>query len=330
MILNSQAQNDLNRIIRHIDSQVSAGLSVEESIAKLKNLNRIDTGKVTYLECLLKGQSVDSGQLSPYKLATETSMRKLLQLLVSSGASINTSLKALQVCLSMNRDYASQVWKGLKALSIYMFVILSLAFVCTGIYILKVLPQFQAMFDSMGAELPAFTQTVLGVSQFLVQWWLVIIPLVLWVVVQFAKLGQKIAALEPLGRGIKRVPGVKRLSSLHLKYLLVSYSYILMAGGLQSEEAFKRALRLIGETDDAAGIENARNGYLKDIFIARELGTLGAEIEYAFGQIEYEYMSELAKLREKIMLFTQVSLALIVGAVVIAMYLPIFQMGQVA
>lgn len=330
MIFNAHAQDDLNRIIRHIDHQLALGSTLEESIAKLKTIETIDADKVDYLDRLLKGESAEGIQLSPYKLTNETAMVKILKRLVSSGANVKTSLKALQVCLSVNQNNANQIWKGLNTLAIYLFVILSLAIICTSIYIIKVLPQFQDMFESMGTELPEFTQSVLNMSEWLVEWWLLIIPVVLWLVYQLFKLGKKVSALEPFDKGMKLIPGVYRLSQLHFKYLLVSYTHIFISGGLKSETAFEHALSLLGKKPNDADVESNKDGDLDDILVARRIGTLEAEIEYAFEHIEFEYISELAKLREKMMLFAQTTLAIIVGAIVIAMYLPIFQMGQVA
>jgi hypothetical protein len=149
-------------------------------------------------------------------------------------------------------------------------------------------------------------------------------------VYQLFKLGNKIATLEPTGTGLKLVPGAYRLTRLHFKYLIVNYTHILISGGMKSTDAFFNALRLIEDKPLDSSLKKVeRNGLFKDILIAKELDTLGPEIEHAFNSIEYEYFGELGRFREKIMLALQLTVAVIVGALVIAMYLPIFQLGQV-
>jgi len=253
-----------------------------------------------------------------------------MKTLSSSGSDIQSSLKAAKTCLQVSHNTANQIFGGIKALTIYLAVILSLALVCTTIYTVKVLPQFDAMFDSMGAELPLFTQTVLGISEFLTLWWWLLFPLVFFMIYQLFKLGNNIAALEPTGMSLRFIPGGYKLTRLHFKYLLVNYTYILITGGMKSREAFYSALKLIEDKPTDESLKNVqKNGFMEDICVAEELDTLGPEIEHAFHNVEHEYMDVLGKIREKVMLTLQITVAAVVGAIVVAMYLPIFQMGHV-
>uniref|UniRef100_UPI001F149D2D type II secretion system F family protein n=1 Tax=Pseudomonas viridiflava TaxID=33069 RepID=UPI001F149D2D len=53
--------------------------------------------------------------------------------------------------------------------------VLVVAFIVSGILLIKVVPQFQAVFAGFGAELPAFTRLVIGLSEVVQTWWLAII-----------------------------------------------------------------------------------------------------------------------------------------------------------
>ncbi|HBG31347.1 MAG TPA: type II secretion system protein F, partial [Gammaproteobacteria bacterium] len=45
------------------------------------------------------------------------------------------------------------------------------AFVVTGILLYFVVPQFEGLFGSFGADLPAFTRLVINLSEFVRTWW---------------------------------------------------------------------------------------------------------------------------------------------------------------
>ena len=45
------------------------------------------------------------------------------------------------------------------------------AIIVTGILLVKVVPQFESVFKGFGAELPAFTVMVIGLSEFMQDWW---------------------------------------------------------------------------------------------------------------------------------------------------------------
>ena len=49
------------------------------------------------------------------------------------------------------------------------------AFLVTGILLIKVVPQFEEVFAGFGAELPAFTQMVINLSEVLQEWWYIVI-----------------------------------------------------------------------------------------------------------------------------------------------------------
>ena len=56
----------------------------------------------------------------------------------------------------------------------YPIAVLVIAFIVSGILLIKVVPQFQEVFAGFGADLPAFTLMVIGISEFAQQWWFVI------------------------------------------------------------------------------------------------------------------------------------------------------------
>src|SRR5690606_17454747 len=61
-----------------------------------------------------------------------------------------------------------------KAMS-YPFAVIVVAVLVTAILLLKVVPQFESVFSSFGADLPAFTKMVIALSEWLQSWWFVVL-----------------------------------------------------------------------------------------------------------------------------------------------------------
>lgn len=57
----------------------------------------------------------------------------------------------------------------------YPIAVILVALIVSAILLIKVVPQFEQVFSGFGAELPAFTLMVIGLSEFLQQWWFLII-----------------------------------------------------------------------------------------------------------------------------------------------------------
>ena len=87
-----------------------------------------------------------------------------------SGA-LETMLDRIATYKEKTESLKAKVRKAMT----YPAAVLVVAFVVSGILLIKVVPQFEVVFQGFGAELPAFTQFVIGISEFTQQWWLVII-----------------------------------------------------------------------------------------------------------------------------------------------------------
>ncbi|GIZ81416.1 type II secretion system protein F [Aquipseudomonas alcaligenes] len=57
----------------------------------------------------------------------------------------------------------------------YPIAVIVVAFIVSAILLIKVVPQFESVFSNFGAELPAFTQMVIDLSELLQKWWLAVL-----------------------------------------------------------------------------------------------------------------------------------------------------------
>ena len=88
------------------------------------------------------------------------------------GGILDTILNRLAVFMEKNDALVRKV----KGAMIYPMVILGVAGLCIVILLWKVIPVFRTMFDSVGMELPLPTQVVIGLSDFLTSfWWAILV-----------------------------------------------------------------------------------------------------------------------------------------------------------
>ncbi|MEM7564305.1 MAG: type II secretion system F family protein, partial [Pseudomonadota bacterium] len=128
----------MQKMIMGIKSEVEGGVSLAEALAK----------EPLYFDQLFINL-VNAGEQSG---ALETMLDKL--------ATYKEKTEALKA-------------KVKKAL-FYPIAVLVVAFVVTVILLVFVVPQFQELFDSFGADLPALTLFVIALSEFMQTWWYVI------------------------------------------------------------------------------------------------------------------------------------------------------------
>ncbi|MGJ7513504.1 type II secretion system F family protein [Pseudomonas baetica] len=237
----------------------------------------------------------------------------------------------------------------IKKAMTYPLVVVSVAMIVTGILLVKVVPQFQSVFEGFGAELPAFTVMVIGLSRFMQEWW--------WMM-----LGVMIMAIFGVRHAFKTSRGFRdRTDAWLLKLPLVgalmyksavarfarTLSTTFAAGvplvealesvaGATGNIVFKRAVLRIKQ-DVSTGMQLNFSMRTSGIFpnmavqmtaIGEESGALDDMLDKVAGFYEDEVDNMVDNLTSLMEPFIMVVLGVIVGGLVVAMYLPIFQLGS--
>ncbi|MDQ0125213.1 type IV pilus assembly protein PilC [Pseudomonas lini] len=236
----------------------------------------------------------------------------------------------------------------IKKAMTYPIAVVFVAIIVTGILLVKVVPQFESVFKGFGAELPAFTVMVIGLSEFMQDWW--------WVM-----LGLLIAAVFGLRHALKTSQGFRDrtdtwllklplVGTLMYKSAVARYARTLsttFAAGVPLVEAlesvagatgnivFKRAVLRIRQ-DVATGMQLNFSMRASGIFpnmaiqmtaIGEESGALDDMLDKVASFYEDEVDNMVDNLTSLMEPFIMVVLGVVVGGLVVAMYLPIFQLG---
>jgi len=111
---------------------------------------------------------------------------------------------ALEQMLSRIATYLEKtetLKKKVRKAMTYPISVLVVAFIVTILLLVKVVPQFESMFSSFGSELPAFTQLIVAISEWMQSYWFPVILSVVGGVVAFKK---AIAKSQNLADGLDR------------------------------------------------------------------------------------------------------------------------------
>lgn len=110
---------------------------------------------------------------------------ELYRNLVRAGESAGVLETVLDTIASYKENIEALKGKIKKAL-FYPAMVLVVAFLVSTVLLVWVVPQFEEVFQSFGADLPAFTQMVVNLSRFMVSWWWLIAIVVIGAVVAIA------------------------------------------------------------------------------------------------------------------------------------------------
>lgn len=85
------------------------------------------------------------------------------------------ALETLLARVATYKEKTEALKAKIKKAMTYPIAVVIVALVVSAILLIKVVPQFQSVFANFGAELPAFTQMVIGLSETLQEWWLLVL-----------------------------------------------------------------------------------------------------------------------------------------------------------
>lgn len=236
-----------------------------------------------------------------------------------------------------------------KALN-YPIAVIVVAVVVSAILLIKVVPQFESVFASFGAELPAFTLMVIGISQALQAWWFVVLAALLAIGFSFKealKRSQKFR--DAVDRAVLKLPIVgdilyKSAVARFARTLSTTFAAgvplvdaLDSVSGATGNVVFKNATNKI-KADVSTGMQLNFSMRTTNTFpsmaiqmtaIGEESGSLDEMLDKvaSFYEEEVDNMVDgLTSLMEPIIMSV---LGVLVGGLIIAMYLPIFQLGNV-
>ncbi len=260
------------------------------------------------------------------------------------------ALESLLDRVASYKEKTEKLKAKIKKAMTYPAAVLIVAVIVSGILLIKVVPQFQSVFAGFGAELPTFTLMVIGLSEVVQKWWLAIVGLFFASVFIFKrayKRSQKFR--DSLDRFLLKVPVI---GPLIFKSSVARYARTLAT-------TFAAGVPLVEALDSVAGatgnvvFRNAVNKVKQDVStgmqlnfsmrstgvfpslaiqmtaIGEESGALDNMLDKVATYYEDEVDNMVDSLTSLMEPMIMAVLGVVVGGLVIAMYLPIFKLGDV-
>ncbi|WP_284892165.1 type II secretion system F family protein [Cobetia amphilecti] len=232
----------------------------------------------------------------------------------------------------------------------YPAAVICVGFGVTAILLIKVVPQFETLFNGFGAELPAFTQLTITMSEYAQSYWYIALGAVILtgiLIAQAMKRSDKFA--YAMHRFMLKVPV---LGDILDKSSVARYSRTLAttfqagvpliesldtAAGATGSKVYERAIAQIKEDVSTGQQLNfaMRNTQLfptlavQMVAIGEESGSLDAMLNKVADFYEEDVDNKVDALTSLLEPFIIVVLGTLVGGLVVSMYLPIFEMGNV-
>ncbi len=283
--------------------------------------------------------------LGKHPLHFDTLSINLIQAGEQAGA-----LESLLDKIATYKEKTEAIKKKIKKAMFYPAAVLGVAVIVTVILLIFVIPQFETLFKGFGADLPAFTMMVIGMSKFVqTKGWL--IALVAggggFAFFYFYKRSRKMQ--EAIDRWLLKVPIVgpilrKAAIARFARTLSTTFSAgvplveaLQSVAGATGNIVYESAvLRMKDEVSTGQRLQRAMensglfpNMVNQMIAVGEESGSLDAMSSKVADFYELEVDAAVDSMSSLLEPLIMVILGVLVGGLVVAMYLPIFKLGSV-
>jgi len=313
MVGRGHANPSMGEMVMSIKANIEGGATLSESLAKYPRY--FDDLFVNLVEAGERSGALDTllGKIATYKEKTESTKKKVK-----------------------------------KALT-YPAAVIVVAFIVTGILLYFVVPQFKTLFEGFGADLPAFTKFVVALSEFVqAKWWIILIALV----AGFFGLREAHVRSEKFrrftDRTLLRLPVVGDILYKSAVARFARTLSTMFAAGVPLVEAMDSVAKAAGNiiftetifqmrdqvaTGQQLQLTMQQSGLFPSMAVQMvNIGEESGSLDHMCGKLADFYEEEVDVLVDNLTALLEplimVVLGVLVGGLVVAMYLPIFKLGQ--
>lgn len=259
-------------------------------------------------------------------------------------------LEAILHKLATYLEKSESLKAKIKKAMAYPIAVLVVAFVITTILMIFVIPQFQELFSSFGADLPALTLFVIACSKFFqAYWWLMAIGIGGTAYAFVAAKQRSRAFAQFLDRLSLKIPVVgeilnkaaiarfaRTLSTMFAAGTPLVEAMNSVAGACGNIIYYDATMKMKDEIATGTQLQAAMratelfpNMVVQMVSIGEEAGSLDQMLSKVADFYEEEVDNAVDALTSLLEPMIMAFLGVVIGGLVIAMYLPIFKMGAV-
>jgi len=274
---------------------------------------------------------------------------ELYRNLVRAGEGAGVLETVLDTVATYKENIEALKGKIKKAL-FYPIMVIAVALIVSAILLVFVVPQFEDVFKSFGADLPFFTQLIVAASRFMVAWWWLILMIVIGAIVGFVMAYKRSPSMQHgMDRFILKVPVIgqimhnssiarfARTTAVTFKAGVPLVEALGIVAGATGNKVYEEAvLRMRDDVSVGYPVNMAMKQVnlfphmvVQMTSIGEEAGALDSMLFKVAEYFEQEVNNAVDALSSLLEPMIMVFIGVVVGGMVIGMYLPIFKLASV-
>ncbi len=338
---------DIAIFSRQIATMMKSGVPLVQSLEIIGNGQK--NLRMKKLVDTLRGDIEGGSSIYEAMLKHPVQFDELYRNLVKAGETAGVLETVLDTIATYKENVEALKSKIKKAL-FYPAMVIAVAILVSGVMLVYVVPQFEDVFKGFGADLPAFTQVIVDLSRFMVEWWFPVLVVVIATIVAFIFFYKRSLAFQHfLDKVTLQIPVIGQI--MH-NSAIARFARTLAT-------TFRAGVPLVEALDSVAGA-TGNSVYTKATYRIRDDVSVGYPVNMAMKQTnlfphmvvqmtaigeeagaldtmlfkvaefyEQEVNNSVDALASLLEPMIMIVIGVLVGSMVVGMYLPIFKLAAV-
>jgi type IV pilus assembly protein PilC len=338
---------DIAIFTRQLATMLKAGVPLVQSFEIVAD--GVEKPRMKEMVLAIKNDVASGSGLAPSLAKYPRHFDELFCSLVGSGEDSGT-LEVMLDRVATYKEKTEQLKAKIRKAMTYPIAVILIALIVCSILLIKVVPVFANTFQNFGSELPAFTQFVMDISDFVIAWWFIMLIGIIATIILFREVKlRSVRFSEFLDRLALKTPIIGTI--VH-DAVIARFSRTLattFAAGVPLVDALESTAGAAGNSVYAKAIRQIKNDVtsgttlyssikatglfpnmlLQMVSIGEESGALDDMLDKVANHYEEAVDNAVDNLSVLIEPMIMSILGVLVGGLMIAMYLPIFMLGSV-
>jgi type IV pilus assembly protein PilC len=338
-------KKDLALFCRQFYTMISAGLGIVPCLEILVSQTNNKTFKNAIADAY---EEVQKGKTMSQAMKEHREVFPTILVSMVESGEVSVNLDTVMLRMAEHFEKENKLENKVKSAMIYPAVLAVISVVVVIFMLVFIMPTFIGMFENSGVELPGLTMILINMSNSIKTYWYIYLGIIVGIVTGISRY-KKTEAGRRLFDSLKlRLPIVKGTSSMLITSRFTRTLSTLLSSGIPLIQALEVVAKVVNNTiveeRMVEGIDSVRKGVslartVKDvgvfppmvdsmIKIGEESGSLDDMLFKTADFYDEEVQTNLQKLTSMLEPVMLVVMGGIIGFIVIAMYLPMFDMMQ--
>ncbi len=263
---------DLGVMCRQFVSMNRAGVTLIESLKMLAEQTENKKLQATEREVRV---SVERGESLASAMGEHRNIFPELMINMVSAGEASGNLDTALERVSEQLESSAKTQAMIKKAMIYPIAVCVVAIIVSVVMLVVVIPNYATMFEDMGTELPWITKMYVAMSDFLIDYWFIIIPLVIALVVGVIMFSKTDAGKHVFGKLALKVPILNNMTIKSASSLTARTLSTLLGAGVPLIEAVDIVSGVVGNVYFQEALKNAKDEITIGLPLSRPLEECG-------------------------------------------------------